>query len=326
MKGFGVVFGALVALSSSLPAHGFEPLQGHFMAVQPCFASRSIQGQNENPIRLVEGVVYPVFGLNKPDGAFVQIRVAGLMPEGRWVSRACGSLSLPETGGPSEQNRLPRARSTLLALSWQPAFCEKHTGKQECRKQADTLSKEVTGFSLHGLWPEPQALQYCDVSDLQRRADEAKQWEALPEPLLDVMTRTRLAQAMPGVLSNLHRHEWIRHGRCFGLDAERYFTIALNLQEQFNHWFMKTDMANRLGKMLSANELRAAFEQHYGVGTGPSLGIYCGQGDSRRLIGELRIRLKFPLDETTRLQDALNPTLPVGGDCDGGTVDRAGMD
>ena len=38
---------------------------------------------------------------------------------------------------------------------------------------------------------------------------------------------------MPAVLSGLERHEWIKHGTCFGGEANAYFNAA-GLAEQVN--------------------------------------------------------------------------------------------
>lgn len=325
MNGFGRVFGVMAGFVFLYPVHGYEALHGRFMARQTCSATLSLHTQDGDGIRVEAGESYTVLGLNKPGGGFVQIRIPGSKPNAYWVSRGCGTLSGADDNETDGAGRKFVARSLLLALSWQPAFCERHPDKPECQLP-EGQSLTATGFSLHGLWLDPEGFQYCEVSDQWRRIDEARRWDALPEPSLDATTRIRLAGAMPGLVSNLHRHEWIRHGLCFGLDAGRYFTTAMNLQEQVNRSVIPSVMASRQGKDVSVAALRAAFEQSFGVGSGRSLGVYCSQTAARTLIGEIRIRLRYPVDETTRLQDALDPSLIEVGNCDRGIVDRAGQD
>jgi len=47
----------------------------------------------------------------------------------------------------------------VLAVSWQPAFCETRPRLPECRSQtADRF--DATNFTLHGLWPRPRSRAY----------------------------------------------------------------------------------------------------------------------------------------------------------------------
>jgi ribonuclease T2 len=84
-------------------------------------------------------------------------------------------------------------------------------------------------------------------------------------------------------------------------------------------------MAARLGETLTAGQLRKAFEGDFGPGTGQAVSLHCSQDGRRRIIGELHIKLKQPLSETTRLQDALDLSSPARGNCDAGVVDRVGL-
>ena len=48
----------------------------------------------------------------------------------------------------------------VLAISWEPAFCEDHEGKSECQRETEQTF-DATHFSLHGLWPQPKGNFYC---------------------------------------------------------------------------------------------------------------------------------------------------------------------
>jgi ribonuclease T2 len=53
----------------------------------------------------------------------------------------------------------------ILAVSWQPGFCETHPNRKECAGQTSERY-DATHFSLHGLWPMRKS--YCGVAaDLQ---------------------------------------------------------------------------------------------------------------------------------------------------------------
>ena len=61
----------------------------------------------------------------------------------------------------------------VLAASWQPAFCETRPAKPECLSQTEDRV-DATGFSLHGLWPQPVDNVYCGVPPELRAVDEAQ--------------------------------------------------------------------------------------------------------------------------------------------------------
>ncbi len=125
----------------------------------------------------------------------------------------------------------PPVTHYVLALSWQPAFCEFNEERPECRA-LDPTDFAATHLTVHGLWPNdrPNAgPTYCGIDGETKALDQPKSWCELPEPEMSGKTRAHLAQTMPGVLSCLDRHEWIKHGTCAGLGAERYFAETLRL-------------------------------------------------------------------------------------------------
>jgi ribonuclease I len=56
---------------------------------------------------------------------------------------------------------------------------------------------------------------------------------------------------MPGVQSNLQRHEWIVHGTCFGGAADDYFARAAGFAEAVNASGVAKLFADNVGKSLS---------------------------------------------------------------------------
>ncbi|MFM8445144.1 MAG: ribonuclease T2 family protein, partial [Methylococcus sp.] len=262
----------IISLLPAAPLLAFEPVQGIFVARQDCPATTGIKARPDG-VSLKPGQRYAALGLNKPDGDHLQLRVPGARPEPRWVARTCGDWPAGEesddaAGSPAAINppagRQPTGASptpavnrpgrVLLALSWQPAFCERQAAKPECRDQ--TAGRfDADHLSLHGLWPQPQGLEYCQVDAPTRAQDRHGNWMNLPPPALLEDTLQQLRQAMPGAASGLERHEWLRHGSCFGADADHYFRTALALLEQINRSALRDTLARRVGDPVAVSEL-----------------------------------------------------------------------
>src|SRR5262245_55310978 len=87
----------------------------------------------------------------------------------------------------------------VLALSWQPAFCETHDNKPECRAM-DGADFAAGNLALHGLWPSDTPTDgpsYCGVSASIRPDDEPARWCELPQTELSAVTRASLQHVMP---------------------------------------------------------------------------------------------------------------------------------
>lgn len=318
----------ILGLLSGFSAGAFEPVQGQFQVLETCPATLGINRPPDG-VSVRVGEIYPALGLNRKEGDYLQIRIPGARPELRWVSRRCGAwpAAVPGVTGAakaSQQQDRPR-KKLLLALSWQPAFCESQPNKRECRTQTGDRF-DATHFTLHGLWPQPQSLKYCGIPASERATDERRRWEALPWLNLKAETRRQLDMAMPGTASGLERHEWVRHGSCFGSDAETYFRTALALLEQVNQSQLRETLAVRVGETVTASQLKNAFEQSFGPGAGRALGLRCSRDGTRKLISEIRIKLGHPVTDSTRLKDALDLSSPASSNCNAGVVDRVGLD
>lgn len=194
----------------------------------------------------------------------------------------------------SDRAAADRVDHYVLALSWQPTFCEFNEDKPECR-ELDEADFAATHLAIHGLWPDSAQgtrLRYCGVEEDVQRIDRQSRWCELPEPDISDKTRVELERAMPGVRSCLDRHEWIEHGTCAPVSAEEYFAVTLRLASDVR--------ASRLGKLLAANinrtlprrQLIEAFEAEYGPGTGRALTLLCKALGEESLLIEIRITLE----------------------------------
>jgi ribonuclease T2 len=97
-----------------------------------------------------------------------------------------------------------------FAVSLTPAFCDqnpKWRNSLQCRNRMPV--------SVHGLWPE-------------KREGRAPAGCAGGPLTLSPGLERNLRGAMPD--AGLRQHQWKKHGRCSGLDAERYFAL---LEKEF---------------------------------------------------------------------------------------------
>jgi ribonuclease T2 len=308
--------GLLLLVGQSGGGQAFEALSGCFVADAVCPATPSVRSEaNPGAIATEPGRAYPLLGGNRKDRAsHVQIRVSGAEPPDRWVAVGCGHRV-----GACERAGGPPAADYVLAANWQPAFCELRRRPPECRAQTEE-GFAASHLTLHGLWPEPQSKVYCGVDRSLRSSDETGRWSELPPVALSGATRTQHEVVMPGVRSQLERHEWLKHGTCAGAGPELYFTAALELLGQLNASPAQALIAGRVGRYLSASELRAAFEQGFGAGAGARVELVCEAG----LITELRLHLRGVLGGGLRLADLLAAAPAAPGACTGGRIDPAG--
>lgn len=212
----------------------------------------------------------------------------------------------------------------VLAISWQPAFCETRPDRPECESQtADRF--DAGNFALHGLWPQPRSRDYCGVDAALVQADEYGDWDLLPEPDISDALREELAVLMPGTQSGLDRHEWIKHGTCYDVDAEAYFGDSLDLLDAVNESAVGDLFAASIGQRLTQRQVREAFDDAFGFGAGDRVRLSCVTDGNRRLIDELTIGLTGQPQGPDSFDNLILAARPTDGGCDGGIVDRVGL-
>jgi ribonuclease T2 len=205
----------------------------------------------------------------------------------------------------------------LLAISWQNAFCQTHQNKKEC-KNLTAKSFSSSNFVLHGLWPQPHNNQYCNVDKKQIGMDKNKQWNRLTPLVLTPTTQKNLQIIMPGYESNLHLHEWVKHGTCYGATADVYYGDTISLVSQINKSKVKTLFVKNIGKEIEINEVKKAFDESFGKGAGDRVSMACQNG----LISELRINLA---GKGKDFKSMILSGKPNKGGCKKGRVDEAGF-
>lgn len=226
-------------------------------------------------------------------------------------------------GGPAKQSI-----DNLLALTWQPAFCEHLSDTEEC-VQLNNGQLPVAGrqLSLHGLWPQPRGNDYCGVEGSHVALDKKREWRSLPALPLDTDTRSDLAVAMPGMASFLHRHEWVKHGTCYFAagGADEYFDDSLYLAAAVNRSAVGRFLAENVGNAVDTADIRARFDEAFGPGAGSRVGVTCRKDGTRVLIRELRIALRGIVTPDVSPGDLMRAALPVPAGCERGILDPAGL-
>ncbi|MEP7240549.1 MAG: ribonuclease [Devosia sp.] len=218
---------------------------------------------------------------------------------------------------PTQDEALPPATTSarpglyILAMSWFPGFCSLKQRAPECRDAGPT-------FALHGLWP---ADEYCGVSDALRQRDLDSGWQTLPAVTLSAATRAALDAVMPGTRSSLERHEWLAHGTCSGVSADRYFARAASFAAAVRNSALTAFFASSRGKTVSRADVQSAADAAFGKGLGTRLRLSCTSDGHRQVIDEVTIALYGNVvGGTDGLTALMRATRPKNGGCDNGLV------
>ena len=336
MRAAAFLIAALLPLSAA--AQGLVPLEGWFIAEEPCEAFQS-KNRKTNPgdIRVQPARAYDMLALNKPGGDFFQVRVPGApVTADRWVHASCGVHAVaaetqvdrdPPPGDVTPPEG-PESTDNLLTLSWQPAFCEGKPDKTECQAlNAGLLPVTETQLSIHGLWPQPNGTFWCGVPEAVKRADRDRRWDELPAPEVDAETRDALVVAMPGTASHLDRHEWIKHGTCYRAagGADEYFDDTLRLTEAVNGSAVGAFLAAHVGAEIETVDLRALFDAEFGTGAGDRVQVQCKGDGGRVLVVEVWLALQGEITDAADLGALMLAADPVSAGCPRGVVDAAGL-
>jgi len=213
------------------------------------------------------------------------------------------------------------SKQNLLALSWHNAFCETHRYKKECKRGLSDLVKRKprdTQFVLHGLWPQPRNNVYCNVEKDFVDADKRKRWRDLPCLALDDDVEKELEKIMPGFSSELHKHEWVKHGTCYGTDANTYYGDAVKLVKQVNNSALGKFFTQNIGKKITLKQVQILADKSFGRGAGSRITLQCNRG----LVTELWLNLGSGSNDLATL---LKKGKPKKSRCKSGFIDKAGF-
>ena len=279
------------------------------VTTKSCEAFNNLKhSKNSGHISLKVGQNYQV--MQEQRGNYF-IRVPNAKPQNRWVEKSCfGSDKVEAKEVKSSKNSNSNTVSALV-LSWQNAFCETHSNKKECRQKID-----ANHLVLHGLWPQPRNNQYCNVPKKLIELDKQKRWNALPDLDLNSTTKALLEQYMPGYKSNLHKHEWIKHGTCYGTDANNYFYNALTLTKQIDSTIGEYLRAN-IGKKIKTINIKLVASKLIDPKIKSRLGVKC----KKRLLSEIWINLR---GQGSNINELIKNAPTIRSNCIEAIVDAPG--
>ncbi len=311
------------------PALAEMPADGRFTASKACPALQSIRKEtNPGGVMTEPGASYEIIAANRKKATHYRIEVPGAEPPERWVDAGCGTAAAAARAEKKAEKSAPpqpRGASYVLAISWQPAFCEGSPRKRECRSQTDRRF-DASHFALHGLWPQPGTNVYCGVGEADRRAATQGRWGDLPRLGLTPATQAGVERAMPGSQSYLDRYEWVKHGTCYpSREPEAYYRDSLRLLEAINASPVRDLFARSVGGQISTAAIRARFDEAFGKGAGERVRVACRDDGNRRLIVELTIGLHGDIPAGTPVAELIRASSPTGPGCPGGIVDPAGL-
>jgi ribonuclease T2 len=302
------VLGACLLTLLPAFAHASETVNGSFTASKACEAYASFaKGTNPGAEQVKPGSTYEVREVNKP-GNYEQLRVEvpGATPPLRWVARDCGTAALrgaaPAPSAPVSQDgpqdsaggkremcsTANQQDSYLLALSWQPGFCE-HTprtsGKPECAAM-DKGSLVVSNLTLHGLWPNKKS---CGTS---YGNCDGKPFALKKE------TVAQIAPWMPNFYyeNSFGKYEWNKHGSCQALDPDAYFTKAVAAVRVVNSSAIGEQILKNIGGSFNADKFFAALRSQYGEAAASRVMLVCA---GQSYLQEIRVQLplNFSVDK-----------------------------
>ena len=202
---------------------------------------------------------------------------------------------------------------SVLVLSWHNSFCESHSNKKECRRDGGEAKNKLV---LHGLWPQPRNNVYCGVDKNIIKLDKQKRWAALPDIELNATVIELMQEYMQGFKSNLHKHEYWKHGTCYSKDPNEYFYNALTLTKYVDSILGEYLRAN-IGKKLKTAVFKNFAAKAIDKKIKNKVAVKC----KRRILNEVWISLK---GKGTNLKELIKNAKPIRSNCVEFIVDAPG--
>jgi len=294
MRFFSAILVLFIAFSSLVSAK--------FLAkgVKSCQAWNNLaHTKNEQDIQIIPNGNYLVIREHK--GQYL-VKIDKPTTTQRWIDIDCLE--------PLKEQNSKSSLVSLLSLSWQNSFCKFHSNRKECRPIYNLAKDHLV---LHGLWPQPKSNSYCGVDSSLIQKDKHHQWRALPEPELPQNLKKLMLRYMPGVISGLHRHEWIKHGTCYDSNPAKYFQDAINLTKQVDNSMLGEYLRANIGNRVSLINLRKIFERSFGKNVGKALAMKCKGG----FLSEIRINIK---GKGSNLKELLKGAPAIRSSCSNALV------
>jgi len=119
---------------------------------------------------------------------------------------------------------------------------------------------------------------------------------------------------MPSAISGLHKHEWRKHGSCYGKSEAAYFNDAIILLNQVNRSEIRNFFIRNRGRIITKESLNMAIKKSYGNVT-RKIQMICKKG----LITEIRFSLNGDVRKD-KISKLLKRGKPFRGGCQRGKI------
>ncbi len=264
----------------SLPTHASIIVSGQFEARQSCQAYISKNKQtNPDQLTVAPRQSYTLLEINRPSPDWLRIEIPNQKNSLRWVEARCGRFEYQNNQISACDISVGKADSYVLALSWQPGFCETYgyeAGKPECLNLT-AKSYASQHPTLHGLWPNQKACgtQYgfCGVAPKKSHCK-------YPPLGLSLEVANALKAFMPSFAygSCLERHEWNKHGSCQILSSDDYFSLAMRLTQEADASAVGQFLRAHKGERISQEDLRESIRNAFGSAADEKIYLGCKNG------------------------------------------------
>ncbi|MGF1687384.1 ribonuclease [Photobacterium japonica] len=291
-------------------------VDGHFTATDTCPVYQSIKKKsNPGSHHTKIGTKYQTLFLNKVDGDWVQIRVPDAIPNTRWVNTRCGNAAFTpvNSGKKNAHNGTSGAASGtdssnkkqcitkglhdsyVLAVSWQPGFCEhsnSKTKKPECVAMAKG-QRTIHNMTLHGLWPNKRA---CGI----------KYGHCAPNNKMSLSPSTisTIAPWMPNFYyeKDFGAYQWKKHGTCQTREDDAYFLLAAGLVKQVDSSPIGEYIKAHMGDSVTVVDFQRTLTKQLGREATQRIQLSCLK---KRYLQEVRINLSNDFERYSSLQEKL---------------------
>lgn len=322
---------ALLLVFTAFGCSASESANGSFTAKQSCEAFSSFAKQtNPGAQKIVPGTEYTVREINKVDYDWIRVEVPGAQPSLRWVRKECGTPELSDQLTKTQRERANVAAggscnvankqdSYLLAITWQPGFCEhaKYNGKKPECDAMNGGKLQAKNLNLHGLWPNKKE---CGNNYGSCNGEQF----SLKQETID-----KVAPWMPNFYfeRTFGAYEWNKHGKCQSLSPDDYFIKAVAAVRVVNDSEVGKIVLGSVGKSFRVNDFFDKVKTRYGAGVAGSISLICTQ---RKYLQEIRISLPLELNtdgDLARLVGDASPARMRAANCaDEVYVEGAGRD
>lgn len=206
---------------------------------------------------------------------------------------------------PAECRIAGLADSNVLALSWQPAFCEMKSSKTEC-KVSDPDVYQANNFALHGFWPNKKSCGYnygqCGKGNVKKK----NHCDYKPLQLSDDFFN-ELGTYMPSAAHGtcLQRHEWYKHGSCqLERNITEYYQMSIRLLKEFNESGIASYISKNIGKTIKAKDFFEIVDDSLGKNAHKRLKIKC----YKNMLIDIYINLPKNVSEEDSLMELIAAT------------------